>query len=156
MLEIQTYFKPAFSVIGKEGSTSDGPGFVQRLWAEANTHFDEVAALAKRDEAGVPLGFWGAMTDCSRSFRPWEENFSRGLYLAGVECGHDALPPEGWTKWTVPGFEYLRAECGSPTLFPDMLAYLQERGLELAGAVQDFTDTGTRRNYMLFPVRRLV
>ena len=75
--------KPAFCVIGKEGSTADGPGFVQRLWAQANAHFDEVAHLAKRDENGVPLGFWGAMTDRSRTFRPWEDGFSRGLYLAG-------------------------------------------------------------------------
>lgn len=154
-MEIQRITKPSFSVIGKEGSTADGPGVVQRLWAEANAHFNEVAPLAKRDENGVPLGFWGAMTDCSRSFRPWEEDFSRGLYLAGVECGEDAVAPEGWSKWTIPGFRYLRAECSSPNLFSDMLAYLREQGQELAGAVQDFTDPVTGRNYMLFPIGRL-
>ena len=57
-------------------STSDGPGFIQKLWADANAHFSEVRALAKRDEAGRPVGFWGAMSDCSRSFEPWEDNFS--------------------------------------------------------------------------------
>ena len=154
-MNVETMTKPSFSVIGKEGSTADGPGFVQRLWAEANAHFNEVAPLAKRDENGVPLGFWGAMTDCSRSFRPWEEDFSRGLYLAGVECGEDAVAPEGWSKWTIPGFRYLRAECSSPNLFSDMLAYLREQGLELAGAVQDFTDPVIGRNYMLFPIGRL-
>lgn len=154
-MNADNFQKPAFSVIGKEGSTADGPDFVQRLWAEANAHFDEVAPLAKRDENGIPVGFWGAMTDCTRAFMPWEENFSRGLYLAGVECGEDAVAPEGWVKWNIPGFEYLRAECGSPTLFADMLAYLREQGLALAGAVQDFTDPKTGTNYMLFPIRRL-
>ena len=154
-MNIKCIMKPAFCVIGKEGSTADGPGFVQRLWAEANAHFDEVAHLAKRDENGVPLGFWGAMTDCSRSFRPWEEDFSRGLYLAGVECRDDAVAPEGWTRWEIPGFEYMKAECGSPALFSDMIAYIRDQGLELAGAVQDFTDPKTGKNYMLFPIRRL-
>lgn len=152
---VHTILKPSFCVIGKEGSTFDGPGFVQKLWAEAHAHFGEVSHLARRDTNGVPMGFWGAMTDCSRTFRPWEEDFSRGLYLAGVECDEDAEAPAGWNRWTVPGFEYLRAECTCPTLFADMLKYLSEQGLELAGAVQDFTDPNTGRNYMLFPIRRL-
>lgn len=154
-MNIETIIKPAFTVIGKEGSTADGKGFVQRLWAEANAHFDEVAHLAKRDENGVPVGFWGAMTDFSRAFQPWEDGFSRGLYLAGVECPEDAAAPEGWFRWTIPGFEYIRAECTSPTLFADMLAYLRDHDLALAGAVHDFTDLKTGRNYMLFPVKRL-
>ena len=48
--------KEAFAVIGKEGSTEDGPGFVQNLWTDANTHFAEVAQLAKKDENGK-VGF---------------------------------------------------------------------------------------------------
>lgn len=154
-MNIDMISKPAFSVIGKEGSTAIGVGFIQRLWAEANAHFDEVANLAKRDENGIPVGIWGAMTDFSCSFRPWEDGFSRGLYLAGVECEDDAVAPEGWVKWTIPGFEYLRAECTSQTVFADMLEYLKEQGMELAGAVQDFTDPKTGRNYMLFPTKRL-
>lgn len=154
-MNIDMISKPAFSVIGKEGSTADGVDFIQRLWAEANARFDEVANLAKRDENGIPVGFWGAMTDFSCSFRPWEDGFSRGLYLAGVECEDDAVVPEGWVKWTIPGFEYLRAECTSQTVFADMLEYLKEQGMELAGAVQDFTDPKTGRNYMLFPTKRL-
>lgn len=155
-MNIETIVKPAFCVIGKEGSTADGPGFVQRLWADASARFDEVAHLAKRDEKGVPVGFWGAMTDFSRSFQPWEADFSRGLYLAGVECAEDAAAPAGWTRWEIPGFEYLKAECDRPTLFADMLGYLREQGLELAGAVQDFTDPATGQNFMLFPTRRLL
>ena len=35
--------KKAFVVIGKEGSTLDGAGFIQKLWDDANGHFSEVA-----------------------------------------------------------------------------------------------------------------
>ena len=146
--------KPAFTVIGKEGSTQDGPGFVQSLWNDANAHFAEVAHLAKRTETGALAGIWGAMSDLSRSFRPWQKDFSEGLYLAGIECPDGAEPPAGWTKWTVPGFEYLRAEAGEST-FPDMLRYLRDHDLPLVGAVHDFTDPETGKNYMLFPIRKL-
>ena len=154
-MNVELISKSAFVVIGREGSTADGEGFVQQLWAEANAHFDEVAPLAKRDENGVPVGFWGAMTDFSRSFRPWEKDFSQGLYLAGVECNDDVQPPEGWVRWDIPAFSYLRAECTSPTLFTDMLAYLDAQNLKLAGAVQDFTDPKTGTNYMYFPIRTM-
>ena len=67
--------KEAFSVLGKEGSTQQGPGFIQALWEDANGHFAQIAHLAKRDGQGNLLGVWGAMTDMYRSFMPWEENF---------------------------------------------------------------------------------
>ena len=44
--------KKAFVVIGKEGSTLDGAGFIQKLWDDANGHFSEVAHLAKKDTNG--------------------------------------------------------------------------------------------------------
>jgi hypothetical protein len=154
-MKTDTIVKKSFTVIGKEGSSLDGPGFVQNLWADANSHFAEVAHLAKKDEHGNLMGIWGAMTDFSRQFLPWEEGFSRGLYLAGVECNDNAAAPEGWVKWVIPGFEYLRAECDQDGLFPKMIAYLQENHIPLAGAVHDFTDPATGKNYMYFPVRRL-
>ena len=77
-MKIEKRVKPSFSVIGKEGSTSDGHGFIQKLWHEANIHFNEVQPLAKKDENGNLAGFWGAMSDFTRSFQPWEENFSKG------------------------------------------------------------------------------
>lgn len=153
-MKIETYTKEAFAVIGKEGSTAEGEGFIQRLWNEANAHFAEVAALAKKDENGALVGVWGAMTDLSRSFRPWED-FEKGLYLAGVECVDGAEAPEGWTKWVVPGFAYLRAECEDGDTFPQVLRYMRENGIPLVGAVHDFTDPQTGKNYMLFPVRKL-
>ena len=38
--------KEAFSVLGKEGSTQQGPGFIQALWEDANGHFAQIAHLA--------------------------------------------------------------------------------------------------------------
>ncbi len=153
-MKLERYAKPSFCVIGKEGSTLDGPGFVQALWADANAHFSEVQPLARVDEAGNLLGIWGAMSDFSRSFLPWEA-FSRGLYLAGVECEQNAQPPAGWTKWAVPGFEYLRAEVESENTFSEIIAYLKENAISLAGAVHEFTCPKTGTNYMYFPIKKL-
>ena len=150
---MERIIKPGFTVIGKEGSTRDGDGFIQRLWADANSHFGEIAHLAKM-ENGQLCGVWGAMSDFSRTFQPWEENFTQGLYLAGAECRDDAEPPTGWVKWVIPGYEYLRVETG-PDAFPATLAYMEQHGLSLAGAVHDFTDPATGKGYMLFPIRRL-
>ncbi len=153
-MKIEKITKPAFTVIGKEGSTKDGEGFIQRLWEEANSHFGEIAHLVKKDENGVPLGVWGAMSDFSRSFKPWT-NFSEGLYLAGAECDDNAEAPEDWVRWTIPAFEYLRVECEGDSTFPDMIKYLDENGLALAGAVHDFTCPQTGKSYMFFPIKRL-
>ena len=81
-MKIERCKKEPFIVIGKEGATTD---FIQKLWNDANSHFGEVAHLAKKDENGNISGIWGAMSDFSRSFQPWE-GFNQGLYLAGVEC----------------------------------------------------------------------
>ena len=94
------------------------------------------------------------MTDMSRSFMPWEENFQKGLYLAGVECVDTAQPPAGWTKWTIPGFEYRVVEQG-PGAFAQALAALAEEGLPLAGAVQELTLPAAGKEYLCFPVRKL-
>lgn len=153
-MKVEKRTKESFVVIGKEGSTSDGAGFVERLWEDANSHFEEVRHLAKTDEDGNLVGIWGAMSDFSRSFHPWEE-FSRGLYLAGVECRNDAEAPEGWTKWVIPGYEYVYAEREGESTFSDVLKYVRENDLVLAGAVHDFTCPRTGKNYVFFPIRKL-
>ena len=152
---MERIIKPTFAVIGMEGSTSDGPGFIPALWEKANSRFNEVAHLAKVHPEGSLCGVWGAMTDMSRTFRPWEDGFTKGLYLAGVEARDDATPPEGWTRWDIPGFEYIRVENNAPDVFPRTLEALVREGLPLGGAVHDFTDPATGTGYMLFPIRRL-
>ena len=153
-MKIEKVTKPAFAVIGKEGSTSEGPGFIERLWQSANGSFGEIAHLAVKNERGFPIGVWGAMSDFSRAFLPWEDNFSKGLYLAGAECCENAEAPEGWTKWIIPTQEYLVTEM-TETSFPEMIGYLAENGLSLSGAVHDFTNPETGKNYQYFPIRRL-
>lgn len=153
-MEWKTVQKESFSVIGKQGSTEDGESFIQRLWQEANSQFDQVSALAKTDGAGGFAGFWGLMSDRGMNFLPWENDFTQGLYLAGVEVKDGAQPPEGWVKWTSPAYEYLVAEAG-PDAFSQTLAHLRDQGLELAGAVYDFTDPKTGESRQYFPIRRL-
>lgn len=154
-MKIERCELPSFAVIGKEGSTQDGEGFVGGLWEEANSHFNEVAHLAAKDKDGNLLGIWGAMSDMSRSFQPWEDGFTKGLYLAGVQCELDQESPAYWTKWVVPAYEYLYAECTEPDTFVRMIDYMQENGIQLAGAVHDFTCPKTGQNYMFFPIRKL-
>lgn len=153
-MEIKKCEKQSFTVIGKEGSTSDGAGFIQKLWDDANSHFEEVQSLAKKDENGNIGGIWGAMSDFSRSFHPWED-FSRGLYLAGVECDDGAKAPDGWTKWVIPGYEYIYVERENDDTFSEVIKYLEENDIPLAGAVHDFTCPQTGKGYMFFPIKKL-
>lgn len=146
--------KKAFVVIGKEGSTLDGEGFIQKLWDDANGHFAQVAHLAKRDENGNLVGIWGAMSDLSHSFQPWEDGFSKGLYLAGVECVDNAEAPDGWTKWVIPGYEYLVVE-NHDGAFGDTIRRMQEEEIALVGAVHDYTDPATGKGYLYFPIREV-
>lgn len=154
-MKIDKCMKESFVVIGKEGSTKDGAGFIQNLWADANGHFGEVAHLAKKGENGNIVGVWGAMTDFSRSFFPWEDGFSKGLYLAGVECVENAEAPDGWVKWNIPGYEYIYVENEGGDTFSEAIKYLQENDISLVGAVQEFNCPETGKGYLFFPIRRL-
>ena len=142
----------AFCVIGKTGSTEEGPGMIQRLWKEANEHFAEVEPLAKKNAEGRIAGIWGVMTRSDMSFQPWEDNFTCGLYMAGVEAEEDAVAPQGWKKWIVPGFECFKVPVESPNTFSQTIDWMKQNGIELVAAVQDFTDPATQKSYMLFPI----
>lgn len=154
-MEIQKCIKESFIVIGKAGSTKDGDNFIKNLWEDANSHFNEVAHLAKTDEAGNILGIWGAMSDFSGSFKPWENNFTEGLYLAGVEARNGVEAPEGWTKWTIPSYEYIYVKNNGNDTFEKVIEYLKENQISLAGAVHDFTCPEEGCNYMFFPIKKL-
>ena len=147
--------KDSFTVIGKEGSTQDGEGFIPKLWAEANAHFSEISHLAKRNASGDLVGLWGAMSDFSRSFLPWEYGFRQGLYLAGCECEDDAEAPEGWTKWVVPAYEYIYAEQEDENTFRKLMAYMFQKQLSMVGAAQDFTDPKTGKCFVFIPIRKI-
>lgn len=154
-MEINKCMKESFVVIGKEGSTNDGDGFIQKLWEDANSHFGEVEHLAKKDNNGNIAGVWGAMSDFSRSFLPWEDGFTKGLYLAGVECIDTVEAPEDWTKWIIPGYEYIYVENEGGESFVKVMEYLKENEMELVGAVHDFNCLETGKSYLFFPARKL-
>ena len=154
-MKIEKCLKPSFEVIGKEGSTSDGAGFIPQLWKEANAHFDEIVHLAKRDEHGNLCGLWGAMSDKHHLFQPWENNFSEGLYLAGVECIKDSIVPEGWSKWIIPSYEYLYVACEEGYPFQEMIEYMKDNHIELVAAAHDFTCPATQKSYIFFPIKKV-
>lgn len=157
-MEIKKCIKESFSVIGKEGSTKDGSDFVGRLWEDANNHFSEIKTLAKKDESGNILGVWGLMSDFSRSLMPWSENFTKGLYLAGVEVMNNIEAPENWVKWTVPTFEYLyvRVDKEYENSFSYVLNYMKTNDIKLEGAVFDYNcPEENGQLYLFFPIRRL-
>lgn len=157
-MEIVTCELSAVSIIGMEGEAKPGHNPVPALWEKANARFGEVEGMALRDENGAPVGVWGAMSDLSRSFLPWENGFSRGLYLAGVQVFPESRPPEGWTKWTLPAFACLRvrAEGDYAAAFQAGLKELERRGLALAGAVQECQRPAEGGQlYLFFPFKRL-
>ena len=154
-MAMELCFKKSFSVIGKEGSTEDGDGFIQKLWEKANSNFNEVADLAKKDKDGNILGVWGAMSDFSKSFSPWEDNFSKGLYLAGVEVVDEAEPPAGWVKWTIPSFQYAYTVADSANTFSEGITYLNDNKMELVGAVQEYNCPEDGQVYLFYPIGRV-
>ena len=70
---------PSFVVIGKEGLSGKDPEWIKKLWTDLNAHLDEVIGLALKDDQGKLAGFWGAMTDVSRSFLPWGDHLRHCL-----------------------------------------------------------------------------
>lgn len=147
---------PEIAVIGKEGFCTSEDNQVQKLWNEANAHFDEVAALGMRYPDGTYVGFWGVMSDESRSFLPWTDEFKRGLYLAGIETYLDSCPPEDWKKWIMPARTYLVTEVESSNysqIFDEVISQIiPSKGLKLTGAVCDYTEPNTGKNKLFFPV----
>lgn len=154
-MEYKTVIKESFVVIGKEGSTRDGAGFVDKLWNKTYKDFKQIRHLVKKDENGDIAGIWGLMSDFSKSYKPWENDFTKGLYLAGMECKEEAQAPKGWSKWIVPGYEYIVVENTEEDTFEDMIYFMEEENIELVGAVFDFIDSETEKNYMYFPIRKL-
>ena len=148
---------PEITVIGKMGLNTREHPAAPALWAEANSHFGEVAALGKRGEDGNYTGFWGAMSDTGLRFLPWEDGFTRGLYLAGVEAESGAEAPEGWTRWVLPARRWLVAEVEQDRYGEVFTQVIREvipgLGLRLSGAACDFIEPATGKTELYFPVQ---
>ncbi len=158
-MDVKVIDLPTITVIGKEGLCTAEKNIVQQLWQEANCHFNEVAALGLKNPDGTYVGFWGAMSDESRSFRPWTHQFTRGLYLAGIEAYAGAIAPEGWAKWVMPARKYIVVDV-EPSRYGEIFEEainnaISEKGMKLAGAVCDYTEPVTGKNKLFFPVEFL-
>ncbi len=157
-MDIQVISKQSFSVIGKEGQglAENSQQWIPPLWIDANSHFAEIVGLAKYDEAGKIAGIWGAMSDVSNTFKPWDH---QGKYLAGCEALDVAEPPAGWTKWTIPAFTYIVANC-SQNQYGDTFHYILKEFIPssnytLAGAVQEYYPEpgNSDRIALYFPIK---
>ena len=73
----------------------------------------------------------------------------------GVECADNAEAPEGWVKWIIPGYEYIYVENIGENVFTEVIEYMKQEQIPLAGAVHDFTCPITGKNYMVFPIRAI-
>lgn len=90
------------------------------------------------------------------AFMPWSDDFSRGLYLAGIEVYEDTVVPEGWVKWIMPARKYLVTDV-TPDSYGEIFAsvindLIPKLGMKLVGAVCDFTEPATGQNKLFFPV----
>jgi hypothetical protein len=157
-VQYEIFYLPEIAIIGKEGLCTKEKNLAQDLWRQANSDFHEIADLGMKNADGSFVGFWGAMSDETMSFMPWTEDFSRGMYLAGVEVYEDTPAPDGWVKWVMPARKYLvtnvTPESYRETFDSVIHSLIPELGLRLAGAVCDFTEPSTGHNKLFFPVER--
>nr|WP_254639705.1 GyrI-like domain-containing protein [Cohnella sp. GbtcB17] len=116
-----------------EGLSSESSNWIPPLWQEANSNFIEISTLAKKNANGNIVGIWGAMSDFSGKFERWKEG---GKYLAGCEVADDAIPPDGWTKWTLPAFKFVVSKCTQKsykdTLKKILSEYLPQKIIQLS------------------------
>ncbi|QHT62362.1 GyrI-like domain-containing protein [Paenibacillus lycopersici] len=152
--------KQRFSVIGKlgEGRSAESSKWIPPLWQEANSRFSEISGLAKIDADGNYVGIWGAMSDVGGNFERWREE---GSYLAGCEVADDALPPAGWTKWTIPAFKYAVSKCTQESYqaaLATMLSnFLPDHNLQVVGAIQELYRPNDRGGelYLYIPIEKI-
>ena len=157
-MKYELIHKGSFRVIGIEGSTKDGEGFIPKLYESLKSKSHEIAHLIKKNPDGSIEGTYGLMSDFSHSFKPWENNFSAGLYLAGYELKDDVKEiPEGWVVWTVKEQDYFLAKLEEgdeyKKVFWDFVFYRIPFELKhLDGAVFDFYSMKDKQQCLLFPI----
>jgi predicted transcriptional regulator YdeE len=158
MIEIFECVKSSFSVIGKVGvgNALNAIAWIGGLWKSTNENYLEIEELSKKDDHGRTLGFWGAMSDTKHTYAPWND---LGMYLAGVEVEDDRDAPQGWTKWTIPGYKYLYAKVtGDYDAVMDEVIhrYMPDKGYHLAGAIHEYyCPEENGQLYLFFPIERI-
>jgi predicted transcriptional regulator YdeE len=138
-MNMEYIYKEEFSVMGKlgQGKAENPWEWILPIWESAN-NFGEIEAFAKKEGDSVKE-LWGIMSSFDESFKRWDEN--GGKYLACCEVTSDAVPPAGWTKWTVPSQTYLTARCSQQEygqVFESTINdYIPNHQLKLIGAVHE-------------------
>lgn len=157
MYDIKFIEKDKIYLIGKQGSTNDGPGFISKLWEELNNDFLKIKNIIKVGADNFIVGIWGAMSSIDMSFEPWEVNYSKGLYLASYEVSPNAVAPLGFTRWVIPAkkYAYVKVEDNYEEVFRYVIGtFLSEYNLELDGAVQEYySHKEGMQLYLYFPVK---
>lgn len=151
--------KKSFVVIGKvgQGLSAESQHWIPALWQEAHIKFEEIRVLAKTNDEGNLVGFWGAMSDISESFERWTD---QGKYLAGCEVLENATAPTGWTKWIIPSYKYVVVKCNQSTYqekFNYMIQeYLPENNYSIVGAVHEYYNPIETNGelYLCFPIEK--
>lgn len=152
--------KKTFAVMGKEGQglAAESQDWIPTLWHEANHKFEEIQAIAKTDNEGHFVGFWGAMSDWEGNFQRWTD---RGKYLAGCEVDENANAPDGWSKWVIPSYKYAVIRCNRATYqekFTYMLnEFLPSNQYSIVGAVHEYYNPRETNGdlYLYFPIERM-
>ena len=134
-MKVQIISKPAFSVIGIEGSgkAGEGPGWIGPLWEQAHRRRGEVSHLLKSGGEA-----WGLMSAVDVFLAPWK---SEGKYLAGWELKADVKPPVGWKVWKVPAQIYAVVACTMATYgeaYAVVQQFLAKEGYVQSGAMHEF------------------
>lgn len=156
-MKAQITSKPAFSVIGIEGSgkADEGPKWIEPLWERAHKRHAEVEHLVK------PTGeAWGLMNDTDEYLAAWKE---KGKYLAGWEMKTDRKPPAGWNVWKMPAQSYAVVACTMAT-YGEAYRYVVQQLLPTEGYVQagaahefypqDFRDIKKDTFYLYITVKK--
>jgi predicted transcriptional regulator YdeE len=136
-MEVKVITKPAFAVLGIEGSgpADKGPEWISPLWDTARGKIEEIRDLIIGDG-------WGLMSAIDEPFGRWKE---RGKYLAGWEVRLETQAPQGWTMWEVPETTFATIACTTRT-YGDAWRYFRDQFLpgedyEAGGAVHEFYPT---------------
>lgn len=147
------------AVIGIEGFCTKNTNVVSELWKTSNVNFSDVAQLGMKEKDGSYVGFWGLMSDVTRNYLPWDNDYSTGYYLAGIEVYNDTPVPDGWTKWILPRRTYLVIEIENnkyqETLWYGIKEEIPKLGYKLSGAVCDYTKPKTGKNSLFFPISKI-
>jgi len=155
-MEVKKCTLPSFSVIGLVAESTDGPGYVDKLWMEINRKGKSIMHLAKKDDDDDIAGVWGLMNDETGTFLPPGEKKSKTIvYMAGIEVNDSAKAPKGFKKWVIPAFDYLYAPVEGEKIqtIQAVMDYCAEQKLAFAACPFDYMPADGKLMYMFFPVK---